>query len=193
MATPTTDDREEVTDAYNGANTVALSFENGPNTVALSFETEDHPDQLFNAKIAPTLKTVGGDLSDLFKSPDHVKTSTALQVSDKYRIDATRYCKLFRGYIRQDWDTINVKHGADELRAGWIDILFDLIFVACVVHISVEAAYSLPTSDHRRLAAVQTGHSSCDSGPYDFVLTCFSQFALLSLFWMEQTMFDTHF
>eukprot|EP01084_Bolivina_argentea_P020139 37473_1 len=128
-------------------------------------------------------------LEDCFKSPEYIKTALSISNESKYKINPNRYCKLFRGYLRQDWDTINISHGNEELRAEWIDILFDLIFVACVVHISVEAVYSIPSKGH---SAVNY-NEHCDSGRYDFVMTCFAQFGILSLFWMEQTMLETHF
>eukprot|EP01083_Nonionella_stella_P169653 575774_1 len=149
-------------------------------------------------KALPTMK----DIKDLFQAPNHIKTAATLQTDSFYHIDPNKHCQIFRGYVRQDWDTINVEHGSEELRAGWIDILFDLIFVACVVHLATEAVYSIPSDDaHRRLASSTTvqhaeAHEDgeeCHPGPYDVVWTCFAQFGLLSLFWMEQTMIDTHF
>eukprot|EP01083_Nonionella_stella_P169654 575778_1 len=104
-------------------------------------------------KALPTMK----DIKDLFQAPNHIKTAATLQTDSFYHIDPNKHCQIFRGYVRQDWDTINVEHGSEELRAGWIDILFDLIFVACVVHLATEAVYSIPSDDaHRRLASSTT-------------------------------------
>eukprot|EP01084_Bolivina_argentea_P076434 138523_1 len=106
--------------------------------------------------------------------------STALQSQPLYRINPNKWCGLFRGYVRQDWETINVEDGIDELRAHWVELFFDLIYVACIVHLSAEAAYSIShpdTTNHRRRLA---NNNACNhSWTYSFILTGFAQFGLL--------------
>ena len=74
-----------------------------------------------------------------------MKPSIALRDDPYYRIDPDKYNGWFRGYVRQDWGTIDPRQGGEveELRAGWIELFFDLIYVAGIVHISSEAVYSL--------------------------------------------------
>lgn len=110
--------------------------------------------------------------------PKPANTPNSLQQMWMYRIDPLKYCGLCKGYLRSDWNTF-IEHEPVSLRTQWMDLLFDLIFVACVVHIAQEALYSISDDP--------------SNGKYDFVLTVFPQFGILSLFWMEQTMLATHF
>ena len=112
------------------------------------------------------------------------------------KINPNKWCGLFRGYIRKDYCK-------DELRASWVELFNDLIFVACIVHLAYEAVHSLPTTAphtstedtndtiRRRLSTESSYNSNC--GEYDFVLTVFAQFGLFSTFWLEQVMYITHF
>ena len=101
----------------------------------------------------------------------------------------------FRAYVRQDWHTFGHQDGLDELRAGWVELFFDLVFVACIVHLSSEAVYSIGSDSYRRrlAAAAEYDNGECHNGAYDFLFTCFAQFLLLSSFWQEQVMYTTHF
>merc|ERR550539_736822 len=92
----------------------------------------------------------------------------------------------FKAFVRQDFHTFGRQDGLDELRAGWVELFFDLVFVACIVHLSSEAVYSIGSdSGHGRRLAAATGTEYCrhGNGPYDFLFTCFAQFLLLSSFW----------
>eukprot|EP01083_Nonionella_stella_P145436 455752_1 len=126
-----------------------------------------------------------------------MRTSMQLQIDPKYYIDRDKYRGYFRGYIRQDWSHINLHGGLEEQRAEWIELFFDLMFVACIVHISSEAVYSIPSdAKHRRLASSTHPHDAlhgCHPGKYDYICTCFAQFGLLTLSWVEQTMMESHF
>ena len=121
-----------------------------------------------------------------------IRLSTQLQNDDEYRIDPKRWCKCFRGYVRQDWHTVNVPDGVDELRAHWVELFFDLIYVACIVHLSSEVAYSLPGEEsHRRLGS--EGDSCSDEWEYAYLLTAFAQFLLLFQGWMDCVLYITRF
>eukprot|EP01084_Bolivina_argentea_P101887 182609_1 len=78
----------------------------------------------------------------------YTKTSLSIQSDPNYHINKNKYFGVFRGYMRQDWDTLNIEHGLEEQRAEWIELFFDLIYVACIVHISHEAVYSIPSHNH---------------------------------------------
>ena len=134
------------------------------------------------------------------KHTDHVSASTALQFRNTHRIDPEKWFALFRGYIRQDWNTIYEEEGIDELRANWVELFFDLIYVAVIVHLSAEAADSISCdSSHRRLATSATADDShsdeycSDAWKYGFVVCCFGQFALLTNWWRKQVLYVTHF
>lgn len=81
-------------------------------------------------------------------NPNTIINSTALQSLKNYHIDHEKYCGWFRGYVRQDWDTISVPDDLSELKADWSELFFDLIYVACIVHISQEASYSVPSETY---------------------------------------------
>ena len=132
--------------------------------------------------------------------------STQLQNDDEYRIDPKRWCKCFRGYVRQDWHTVNVPDGVDELRAHWVELFFDLIYVACIVHLSSEVVYSLPdsptssptesptyapTTSRRRLGS--SDDSCSDEWEYAYLLTAFAQFLLLFQGWLDCVLYITRF
>merc|ERR1719474_172071 len=125
-------------------------------------------------------------------SHSHLTPSTALQNLPTHRIDPNRWYGLFRGYIRQDWNTVNVPDGVDELRANWVELFFDLIYVACIVHLSSEVAYSIPEvseDSHRRLAS----DSCSDQWDYAYIPTAFAQFLLLWNGWRYCVEYTTHF
>ena len=84
------------------------------------------------------------------KSP-YFSPSTALQNKNSHRINPQKWRKLFRGYIRQDWNTVSIDDGIDELRAEWAELFFDLIFVACIVHLGQEAVYSISHQISRKM------------------------------------------
>eukprot|EP01083_Nonionella_stella_P285295 971106_1 len=106
------------------------------------------------------------------------------------KIDPNKWFGLFRGYIRQDYYE-------DELRASWGELFYDLIFVACIVHLAYEGVHSLPTHEeptHRRLetATTHTESTHC-STEYDYLILVFAQFGLFTTFWLEKVMYITHF
>ena len=117
----------------------------------------------------------GLETLDTSRSLSGFTPSTTLQTKDTHRIDPKRWCGLCRGYVRQDWDTIIVEDGVDELRAGWIELFFDLIFVAAIIHIASTAVYQYK------------------KGSTYFLLTVFAQFAMLLLLWREQVMYESRF
>ena len=149
----------------------------------------------------------GIDIHETSEQVPVIKPSIALRDDPHYRIDPTRFYGWFRSYVRQDWGTINVREGGEieELRAGWIELFFDLIYVAGIVHISSEAVYSLDTVEtsydssdyssynstdvytttgHRRLAGSSDGELV--SSNYDFLEATLVQFGLLVCCWNEQ-------
>jgi len=101
--------------------------------------------------------------------------SAALRLEAEYRIDEKTH-PWFRGYIRQDWQTISGEEGElEELRAEWIELFFDLMFVAIIVHISSQAAYAWDKRSHF------------------YLFTIFSQFAMIIMLWQEQVMYESRF
>eukprot|EP01083_Nonionella_stella_P096630 271703_1 len=169
-------------------------------TKATSQETEDFPQD------PPHLdENRNVSSSQVSRTTTSYTPSVALQTQKHYRIDPEKWCGLFRGYVRQDWDTINIPDGVDELRAHWVELFFDLIYVACIIHISTEAAYSISsntssTIPHRRLAGAglnpEEHEQHCNvryPWTYSFIVVTFAQFGLLCNAWMDQVMYTTHF
>jgi len=150
----------------------------------------------------------------LVSHQNEVTASTELRNKPLYRIDPKKYCGLLRGYVRQDWHTVTIHEDVDELRANWVELFFDLIYVACIVHISQEVAYGLPDDgdDAHRRRRLAGGASTAEYGntyePYDaydsevcganhwdygFLITAFAQFALLLVAWRGQVLYTTRF
>lgn len=137
--------------------------------------------------------------AQIIKSSSTFTPSTQLQTKDSHRINPNKWGGYFRGYVRQDWDTIILEDGVDELRADWVELYFDLIYVACIVHMSAEVAEAIAFYDphRRRLAGDDDGYrndyyadSNCyDQWPYSYLLTCFAQFGLLTNAWRTQVLF----
>jgi len=104
--------------------------------------------------------------------------SKALMLDPQYRIDPNRYGGLLRGYVRQDWNTVqdNHQHGSwEELHPSWTELFFDLMFVAAIIHISGEVLIAY------------------DSKNYIFILQSFLQFGLLQLAWFECVLYESRF
>eukprot|EP00484_Ammonia_sp_Unknown_P021243 CAMPEP_0197041654 /NCGR_PEP_ID=MMETSP1384-20130603/18170_1 /TAXON_ID=29189 /ORGANISM="Ammonia sp." /LENGTH=590 /DNA_ID=CAMNT_0042472625 /DNA_START=62 /DNA_END=1834 /DNA_ORIENTATION=+ len=126
--------------------------------------------------------------------------ATNLQNKASHRIDPDKYGGWFRGYVRQDWNTINVEDGVQELRANWIELFFDLIYVACIVHLSAEVTYSLAAAEgHRRRLAgstadyTTTDEHDCVNWKYTYIFVAFAQFGMLTNAWRSQVQYITHF
>ena len=136
------------------------------------------------------------DEREVKRSSTHLTPSTDLQNKSSHRIDPEKYFGLLRGYIRQDWNTVNVPDGVDELRANWVELFFDLIYVACIVHLSSEVTYSLPgeSDDRRRLASASSDSYGCSGGwEYAYIFTAFAQFLLLYNGWFYCVWYKTSF
>ena len=143
---------------------------------------EDNQERIELAPSSPTSIDDPDEVSvERSNTNSHLTPSTALQNEDHYRIDPERWHGLLRGYVRQDWKTVNVPDGVDELRANWGELFFDLIYVASIVHLSAEAAYSIADDDgsHRRLASSGGDATCADEWKYGYILTAFAQFSLL--------------
>ena len=111
------------------------------------------------------------------------------------KIDSNRYLGLFRGYTRNNYHL-------GKLRASWVELFNDLIFVAIIVHFSFEAIHSLPVSREHEETTIDTSHrrlmasvssSSGHCGEYDYLWVVFAQFGLFCTFWTEQIMYHSHF
>lgn len=114
------------------------------------------------------------------------------------KIDSERYFGLFRGYTRNNYHL-------GELRATWVELFNDLIFVAIIVHLAYEAVHNIPatvnhseegyddTSHRRLLASVSPMVSPSHCGTYDYLWIVFAQFGLFCTFWTEQVMYQSHF
>jgi len=143
-------------------------------------------------------------------------SSTALQSLGNYHINHEKYFGWFRGYVRQDWDTISVPDDMSELKADWSELFFDLIYVACIVHISAEASYSVKTDSRRRMMAdlpfdcpdladyhrrlgsddyssSSNGYCYYNQGDYDYIVTAFSQFGLMVKAWESMVSYTSYF
>ena len=94
--------------------------------------------------------------------PNTAISSTALQSLKNYHIDHEKWMGWFRGYVRQDWDTISVPDAMSELKADWSELFFDLIYVACIVHISQEASYTVQSGGtYRRRMMMEQQFVDC--------------------------------
>merc|ERR1719474_1615436 len=96
-----------------------------------------------------------------------------------YSIDRQKYCGKLRGSVRQDWNTLDhaddQKKTWEELKPSWLEVFFDLLFVAAIVHISNEVSYAFQVAD------------------FLFIATTFPQFGLLVLSWLEQVLYRSRF
>eukprot|EP01083_Nonionella_stella_P017944 50216_1 len=106
-------------------------------------------------------------------------SSQALIHHPKYCIDSSKHCGLLRGSVRQDWNTIETDNDAErnweELAPQWFELFFDLMFVAAIVHISMEVA------------------DAYDYGRYLFMCTVFPQFGLLIVSWLQIALYNSRF
>eukprot|EP01084_Bolivina_argentea_P066430 121083_1 len=106
--------------------------------------------------------------SDLIHHPD-------------YSIPSDKYCGVLKGSVRQDWNTVlsednwNEEQNWEDLKPHWFELFFDLMFVAAIVHISIEVADAYKHYD------------------YMFIITVFPQFGLLILCWLEQALYHSRF
>ena len=108
-------------------------------------------------------------------------------IDEKDKINRNNCFRLFKGHIRNQESEI--------LGAGWVELFFDLIYVACIMHICNEVAYSL---DHPHLHVQSNRGSSNDplckrQWKYSYILTSFSQFALFTQTWRDKVLYMNHF
>ena len=130
-----------------------------------------------------------------------VKSPHALRHDPYYRIDPNKYNGWFRGYVRQDWDTVDPDEDVEveELRAAWIELFFDLIYVAGIVNISEQAVHSFEDEHghHDDTYVYDSGDyhetSDIESVYFDFLWCTFAQFGLLVSVWDEHVQLQSKF
>eukprot|EP01083_Nonionella_stella_P096512 271360_1 len=110
-------------------------------------------------------------------SSGYVTTETTLDlyeavVFDDTHIPRDRFYGLFKGHIRNN--------EREELRAIWVELFFDLIYAACIIHLSAEVASHHITLCH-------------NEWKYAFLLTGFAQFGLFTQTWRDQVLYVTYF
>ena len=122
-------------------------------------------------------------------APDGLDTVTSQR--DQIDRDKNKFFRLFKGHIR------NQDH---ELIAGWFELFFDLIYVACIMHLCIEVGISLSHKSHsyKSKGNYGYGHESHDplcehEWKYSYVLCAFSQFAIFTQTWRDNVLYMNQF
>lgn len=120
------------------------------------------------------------DLTLKVKDSIHtVSTVNPLKYDDHYRIHPSICFGCLRGYIRQDWDHfIGSDHDLHEVRANWLELVFDLLIIAGLGNITIQVVESFE-----------------DLQPNRFVTLFISifEFILFLFIWVELVIFDSQF